>query len=187
VIGLICTNHFMLRLKKILKTNCQLKRNFSKTLTTCNIEKPIPEKQENSEIKIKPKKKNKYDFGDESDEDHWDKADAEMKKKISNLAAKALGIATLINICIAILFVLWVRYYLNYKTIPEFKSEYLQPRITRIREKFGIQEVHDKVYDSLNSISNSKPEVDQLTMEEKQLKMQNFKKLIEKSKDEQNK
>jgi hypothetical protein len=177
----------MFRLRKILQPNCQQKRNFSKTLTKCNLEKPIPEKQENSEIKIKPKKKNKYDFGDESDEDHWDKADPDMKKKISNLAAKALGIATLINIFVAILFVLWVRYYLGHKTIPEFKSEYLQPRITRIREKFGIQEVHDKVYDSLNSISNSKPEVDQLTMEEKQLKMQNFKKMIEKSKEEQNK
>eukprot|EP01080_Neovahlkampfia_damariscottae_P006293 gene6293-10299_t len=96
------------------------------------------------------KKNNKIDLGEESDEDWFGQQDSETKRKLIALAYKAFLYATLINIFVAILFVLWVRYYLGHKTIPDFKDKFLEPKVKKFKEKTGIIKVHDKVFGSIN-------------------------------------
>lgn len=69
----------------------------------------------------------------DDDEEELVVVSEETEKLGKDLAAKALGIATLLNVIAGIAFVLWCRYYWEFKSIAEFKVA-LNSRIMQLKE-----------------------------------------------------
>ena len=153
--------------KENLETNFKEKEVKEVKIETDTQEEEKKNLQEKIE-KLKGKiKKNKIDLGEDTDEDWYGQQDPGTKRKLIGLAYKAFLYATLINIAVAILFICWVRFYLGLKTIPEFKEEYLGPKVRRFKEKLG------------NYSFVSKPEdQEELSIEQKREKLEKFRKML---------